>query len=384
MGNNRLLGGLFLIAMCLAGCAARAGDAAGSPVPSLYSATHTPFLPADNTPTSVFASDTPASTVPTSSESTVFALTGTPTPSRKVNLEAVGDIMLARTVSEQVQALGPEIVFAGVQSVFDSADVLIGNLECALTAMGEQQPKTYAFAAPPEAAQSLALAGFDVLSLANNHAMDYGIEGLFDTRIILRQYGIASLGAGANAAEAHAPVFLERNGLRLAFLAYVDVPGEITGFDAHTWVATYTQPGIAWADLDQITADVTAAKDQADVVIVQLHAGYEVGTYIPAISSVQQAAAHAAIDAGAALVVGSHPHILQTIERYHDGLIAFSLGNFVFDDYEGIANATLILRVVMTPAGVQSYDWVPVLIINGLPVITSIDSARGIETLVAP
>ena len=192
------------------------------------------------------------------------------------------------------------------------------------------------------------------------------------------------MGAGANAAEAHAPVILERNGLRLAFLAYVDVPDEVTGFSTRTWIATASQPGIAWADPNQITADVSAAKAQADVVIVLLHSGYEVNTYIPAVSSNQRVEAHAAIDAGAALVIGSHPHILQTIEQYHGGLIAYGLGNFVMDEYLGIANATVILRVVLTPAGVQSYDYVPVLIVNGLPRLAADGEAPAIGTMVAP
>jgi poly-gamma-glutamate synthesis protein (capsule biosynthesis protein) len=292
--------------------------------------------------------------------------------------------MLARTVGDQVQVKGPEIVFAGVQSVLDSADVLVGNLECALTAGGEQQPKSYTFAALPETAQALALAGFDVLSLANNHVMDYGNQGLVDTRNNLGHYGIASVGAGANVSEAHAPVILERNGLRLAFLAYVDVPVENSGFDTRSWIATSSQPGIAWADLDQIKTDVTSAKAQADVVIVQLHAGFEVNTYIPPVSLNQRREAHAAIDAGAAVVIGSHSHILQTIEKYHGGLIAYSLGNFVFDDYLGIVNTTIILHVVLTPAGVQSYEWVPVLIENGLPRLAAKWEAPAIGTMVAP
>jgi poly-gamma-glutamate synthesis protein (capsule biosynthesis protein) len=318
----------------------------------------------------------------------MLAPTGTPTPpptpSLKVNLEAVGDIMLARTVGDQVQAKGPEIVFAGVQSVLDSADVLVGNLECALTAGGERQPKSYPFAAPPKTAQALALAGFDVLSLANNHAMDYGYAGLQDTQSYLGQYNIATVGAGANTAKAHTPVILERNGLRLAFLAYVDVPEENSGFDARTWIATASQPGIAWADLDQIRIDVTAAKFKADLVIVLLHAGSEITTVINNITNDQRLEAHTAIDSGAALVIGSHPHVLQQIERYHGGLIAYSLGNFVFDQYKGVANATIILRVVLTPAGVQSYDWVPVLIYNGLPRLAAEWEAPAIGTLVAP
>jgi poly-gamma-glutamate synthesis protein (capsule biosynthesis protein) len=378
MRNKYILVNLFLVAAFLTGCAAPAGTMVNSPEPLVVSATRTPFLPANDTPTPTPALET---STPTDTETSTPTLTGTSTPSLRVNLEAVGDIMLARTIGDQVQAQGPEIVFAGVQSVFNSADVLIGNLECAITAGGEQQQKSYTFAAPPKTAQALGLAGFDILSLANNHAMDYGNQGLVDTRNNLGLYGIASVGAGENATEAHAPFILERNGLRLAFLAYVDVPNEFTGFDTHTWIATVNQPGVAWANLDQIKTDVAAAKLQADVVVVFLHSGYEETIKVAAH---QREEAIAAINAGAALVVGSHPHILQGIERYHGGLIAYSLGNFVFDDNPGLTNITIILRVVLTPAGVQSYDWVPVLIENGLPRLATESEGPAIGTLVAP
>jgi poly-gamma-glutamate capsule biosynthesis protein CapA/YwtB (metallophosphatase superfamily) len=365
-----------LLMASLYGCSGVNGNQTAVPGLSLAGTTLTPFLPANET--TVPPADTHT---PFPSETPTPAPTNTPTPSMRVNLEAVGDIMLARLVGEQVLAQGPEIVFAGVQSELDSADVLVGNLECALTSNGIAQPKRYTFAAPPETTQSLSLAGFDVLSLANNHAMDFGYPGLMETQNNLDQYGIASMGAGANEIEAHTPVIIERNGLRMAFLAYMDVPTENAGFNARTWIATAQNPGVAWADPGQITSDVAAARLLSDVVVVLLHSGYENTTTV-AIGQREQA--HAAIDAGASLVVGSHSHILQAVELYHGGLIAYSLGNFVFDDYEGIYNATIILHVVLTPAGLESYNWLPVLIFNGLPRLAEIQEAPGIGTMVAP
>ncbi len=148
--------------------------------------------------------------------------------------------------------------------------------------------------------------------------------GLEDTQNILNQSGIAAVGAGLDDYCRPCPGdHPERNGLRLAFLAYVDVLPENSGFDPHTWIATATSPGIAWADPARIKADVTAAKLQADLVIVLLHVGYEISTFIPDLSSEQRLEAHAAIDAGAALVIGSHPHVLQadrTLSRRFDRL----------------------------------------------------------------
>jgi poly-gamma-glutamate capsule biosynthesis protein CapA/YwtB (metallophosphatase superfamily) len=307
--------------------------------------------------------------------------TSSPIPNPQVTVAAVGDIMLARTIGEQIVAKGPQVIFAGVQSALDSADIRIGNLECAITDRESPEKKAYPLKAPVQAAQALSLAGFDILSLANNHSMDYGYAGLADTQTDLRQFDIATVGAGLNDTAAHTPIFLDRNGLRLAFLAYADVVPENTGFDLHSWIATGTRPGIAWADPAMIKSDVSAAKLHADLVIVLLHSGYEINS-TPSFN--QRAQAHAAIDAGAVLVIGSHPHLLQEIEQYHGGLIAYSLGNFVFDNYFGITNATIILRVVLNRSGVVSHNYTPVLIENGLPVITPIENVRGIETLVAP
>jgi poly-gamma-glutamate synthesis protein (capsule biosynthesis protein) len=292
--------------------------------------------------------------------------------------------MLGRTVGEQVLEKGPSVVFAGVQSVLDAADLRLANLECALTDSDTAEHKSYTLKAPPAAAAALGVGKFDVVSLANNHAMDYGFQGLQETQRALSQAGVASLGAGANFEQAHTPVILHRNGLRLAFLAYMDVPVERDGFDARDWIATASRPGIAWANPGQITADVAAARLKADVVIVLLHSGIEIAQYMSIVTGDQRLEAHAAIDAGAALVVGSHPHQLESIEAYHGGLIAYSLGNFVFDDYRGIANASIILQVTLTRSGFQSYEYVPVLIDNGLPHVITADLAPAIGTLVAP
>ncbi len=292
--------------------------------------------------------------------------------------------MLARTLADQVLEKGPQVVFAGVQSVLDPADLRVGNLECTITDVGTPENKSFPLKAPPAAAAALAFGKIDLVSLANNHALDYGYAGLEATREALDQAGIRSVGAGDNYEGAHSPLILERNGLRVAFLAYIDVLSEASGFDAREWIASSDRPGLAWADPAQITADVAAAKKVADVVVVLLHNGLEIGEYMSIITTDQRLEAHAAIDGGAALVIGSHPHQLESIELYHGGLIAYSLGNFVFDEYRGIANASIILRVKLTKAGVQAYDYVPVLIDNGLPHLITPEQVPAIGTLVAP
>ena len=372
MKNRYLTAFLIVTLLGLAGCnVTRPTAMTASPsIPTLLAPVPSPIKSLSSSETT-----TPYPTVTANTSAT---------PVPQVTLEAVGDIMLGRTVGQQVLAKGPQIVFAGVQSALDSADVLVGNLECAITDQSQPVQKSYDLKAPPQTAQALWLAGFTVLSQANNHAMDFGSAGLADTQKYLGQYGISTVGAGVDAAAAHTPVIITRNGLRMAFLAYVDVPPEKSGFDPRTWTATITSPGVAWADPDQIKADVQAAKLHADVVIVLLHGGIEITDVINNIDANQRLEAHTAIDAGAALVIGSHPHVLQQIEPYHGGLIAYSLGNFVFDQYRGIANATIILRVILSRAGVQSYAYVPVLIENGLPHLITAQDAPAIGTLVAP
>ena len=298
----------------------------------------------------------------------------------EVTLMAVGDLMLARTIGERVVTDGPQSIFAGVQPVLGSADLLVGNLECAITDRGQPEPgKSYTFAAPPLAADSLSSAGFDVLSLANNHALDYGFEGLAETQRHLNDRGIAFVGVGENEAAAHRPLIVERNGLRLAFLAYVDVLVEDGGFDTRRWVAAADSPGMAWAHPDRIRSDAIAARAEADVVIVLLHFGYE-GRTEPVAS--QQKAAWAAIEGGAALVLGSHPHVLQKTERYQNGLIVYSLGNFVFDSFGFPANYSAIFSATIDRDGLRDYDWFSIVVEDGLPRLATADEAPKILALV--
>lgn len=276
-------------------------------------------------------------------------------------LTAVGDIMLARRLGATISNGKPEWPFANVASYFHEADFVVGNMESALGTLGAPAAKSYPFQAPPEAANALALAGIDVVSLANNHGMDYGPEALLDAIQLLNNANVAPIGAGANFDEAHAPYITEVNGLSLALFGYLDVPVEArSAFDTETWTATATEPGLAWANADEIHADITAVKDQVDLVIAVLHSGYE---YIEEPSEEQVTAAKAAIDAGADIVIGHHAHILQGIEFYNDGVIIYGLGNFAFD-IDGDPN-TAILNVWLDKNGVRNLELIPAIVDSG-------------------
>jgi len=274
-----------------------------------------------------------------------------------VKLAAVGDIMLDRALGYAIQQGQIDYPFALVAAVLSQADLTVGNLESALGASGNPANKSYTFQAPAVAAESLTVAGFDLVSLANNHAMDFGEESLLEGIELLNRQGIATIGAGLNKAAAHEPVILEVNGISIAFLGYVNVPVEISGFDTRSWEATELSPGLAWAHLDDITLDVGTADQNADLVIVVLHSGYE---YVETPSEPQQLAAKTAIDAGADLVIGHHAHVLQGVEFYNGGVIAYGLGNFAFE-IDGDPT-TAVLNVWLDRDGVRELEIIPAII----------------------
>lgn len=300
-------------------------------------------------------------------------------PSPPVHLLAVGDIMLDRSLGAALERGDLAYPFKDVAERLRAADIAIGNLESALGDQGEPQPKRYPFRAPALAAAALAQAGFDVLSLANNHAMDYGPEALAQALDLLTEANVATAGAGRNAAAAHAPAILQRNGLRIAFLSYVNVPVEAsTGFDTAVWTATDQAAGLAWAAPEEMRVDIVAARTLADLVVVALHSGFE---YQAVPSEVQQTAARAAVDAGANLVIGHHTHILQGIEWYEDGVILYGTGNFAFD-IDGDP-ATALFHVWLDKDGVREVQLEPAIVqYGGQPRLAEPWLAPGIRSTV--
>jgi poly-gamma-glutamate synthesis protein (capsule biosynthesis protein) len=304
---------------------------------------------------------------------------------RSVVLDAVGDIMLGRTVGRSIAERGAGHPFEAVAPLLEGSDLRVGNLELPLTERGVQARKDYTFRAPPSVTQGLTEAGFDVLTLANNHMLDYGVEGLLDTVAALQRAGIAHPGAGRNSDVAHEPAIVKANGLSLALLSYVNTPNDgRSGWVAESIRAGADTPGVAWGTAEAIRRDVAAARDHVDLVIVALHAGFE---YSAAPNPVQRELAHAAVDAGAALVLGAHPHVLQGIEVYKRVPIVYSLGNFVFDvdndDRQQPGMPTLlsaVLRIRLDANGVQGLEVRPAIIDerDGRPIPVTGAAARPV------
>lgn len=246
---------------------------------------------------------------------------------RPITLYLVGDIVLNRGVEYMVnkQAGGDfRFPFAKIADELQKADILFGNLEGPISAQGIKVGSIYSFRFKPEAVEGLKYAGFDVLSLANNHMLDYQRVALEDTMAILKQNGLDYVGAGFDRTEAFSAVVKQLGDTKIAFLAY-------TNLGPAVWRAGASYGGMAWIDendIELIKTDIKNIKQIVDVLVVSLHSGTE---YLSEPGSFQVSFAKACIEAGADLVVGHHPHTIQPVEQYQDGWVAYSLANFVLD-----------------------------------------------------
>ncbi len=283
-----------------------------------------------------------------------------------VRLMVVGDMMLARGIGSRIRQEGITAPFRKVRSILDQADVRIGNLECVVSSRGTRQAKLYTFRARPSSVGALRTAGFDIVGVANNHALDYGRTAFRDTIRHLHDAGIRSMGGGVDADAARAPVILARNGLRVAFLDRADARLDSNEWPRLDWEASGARSGLAYARPSQLTADVRAARKHADVVVVMLHSGRE---YAQGPTKHQRRVVEAAVAGGAALVVSAHPHVLQVATRTGHSMVAWSLGNFLFDGFGTISGAldSAILDVTLDQGGVQSVRWHPVVLRDGFP-----------------
>jgi poly-gamma-glutamate synthesis protein (capsule biosynthesis protein) len=239
-----------------------------------------------------------------------------------INLVAVGDILINGVVADLVNLKGSIAPFALALDAISDVDIKFGNLECPLSTRGMPLEKCCLHSVP-EAAESLSSVGFNIISLANNHTFDYGCEAFEDTCSMLDENKVLWFGAGHNIKEATKPAIMEINGLRVGFLGYSwNFIGSID--------ATSKTPGCAPLKKKLIVKDVMNLKHQVDTVVVSLHWGYERERYpLP----YQRKMVHDIIDAGASLILGHHPHVLQGIEEYKNGVIVYSLGNFIFPDF---------------------------------------------------
>lgn len=278
------------------------------------------------------------------------------TPAADLVISAVGDIMLDGSSRPVLSGLGYDYPYTHVRKYFSGSQIVFGNLEGPLTDRGTPDgDKKFVFHSPPDkVSAALKNAGFNVVSLANNHTLDYGADGLAQTVEALDAVGIQHAGAGANLMAARQPAMLQVDGQRIAFLAYsITLPDN--------FYAQGNKPGTAFAHEEQVRDDIIAARKQADIVLVSFHWGQEGKT---SLREYQTRIGHLAIDSGASAVIGHHPHILQGIERYKNGLILYSLGNFTFGSYSSHSARSAVARLHFRNGRLHDLQMFPINVNN--------------------
>jgi len=284
---------------------------------------------------------------------------------------AVGDVLLTNWQTESLYrwiarrlSWNPdaEYVYPFQNIRNDLRGIVFGNLEGPLTDLPirefDDKDEPYYFGVPSRFSRALQLAGFRVLSLANNHIRDCGAAGLLDTMRVLRAAGIKPVGVGLDDRAARAPVLVEDNGVRVAFLAYDLVP------PASVWAGP-NRPGAAHVPDRTMVYDVRTAARRADAVVVSLHWGREIDdeSRMPLPSESRVALARRLVEAGAAVVVGHHSHAVERIERYRRGVICYGLGNFVFAGTQQSGHPhSVIVRCTLGRATLPEIQVLPVLI----------------------
>ena len=273
----------------------------------------------------------------------------------------LGRCIAKRTLTEHASTNNYNFPFQFVAEELRAADITVGSLDGSLSDESPPMPcpDSMNLIGPTKMVEGLQFSGFDVMTIATNHIKDCGIEGfecdnksILDTINTLTAAGIQPVGAGSNLQESRLPVVVERSGIRFVFLG-------INQIDKRVW-ATENIPGTAplsRAYIDKIKAEITSAKQIADVVIVLPHWGVE---YAAEPEDFQQNWAQEFINAGASLVIGNHPHVIQPMEFFSDKLIFYALGNFVFDQEQSFQRQSIVVEVNFIGANIDSWQLRPV------------------------
>ena len=275
-----------------------------------------------------------------------------------------GDILLDRGVRRVINQHGADHLFSdGIDSIFRSAQVVVGNLECPATKIESPVQKQYIFRSEPEWLNTLKAHGITHLNLANNHSIDQGREGLMDTRRNIEAAGMTPIGAGANMSEASAPVLLASRprkvwmvaSLRLALENYAYLPD---------------MPCVSQEPMDSLLNRVHQLRkaDSTAVIIVSLHWGGE-HTLQPVFR--QRWDAHQLISAGADVLVCHHTHTLQTIEDYRGKKIYYSIGNFIFDQHKPLNSRACMVRLTISPYSLET-ETIPIEIRRCVPTLNNL------------
>jgi len=292
-----------------------------------------------------------------------------------VTISAAGDVNFGDGVTPTLTANGLDYPFSGVSAAFENTDLSFVNLECCISSTGSPVAgKEFTFEGPADSAGALGMGGIKVVSLANNHSKDYGTAAFLETLGHLQQNGIAWCGAGKNSAEAYSPAVLDAHGTKVAFVAFTWVIPD-------GWPATATSPGCATTtDRNRVAQTIEEAKAKAAYVVASFHWGIELAT---SPNEEQRSLAHLAVDSGADLVLGHHPHVVQGLELYKNRLIAYSLGNFVFSPPREASAKSVMVLTLLGPGGLVEAKVVPAVISGCRPVILNGQAADAWAATIA-
>ena len=276
--------------------------------------------------------------------------------SEEASVVLVGDIMFGSKLAQLMVDEGSFAPFVGVSQILTSADVTYGTLEGVISTRGEPaKDKKVVLRSKPSSARGLANSGFDVISIATPHILDYGDDGFLDTLEYLSWYGVKYVGAGKNLKEARSPVTLSAKDAKVSFLAYY----RGSQFD-RLFFANENKLGPALPVYEELESDILKAKSESDIVIVSIHWGPLVeGT---AISDRQKLYAQKAIDSGADIVIGQRINTLQGFETYKGKPIFYSLGDFIYGTYAKQAPFGIILRLIVSDKKPVRLEIIPVSI----------------------
>lgn len=267
-----------------------------------------------------------------------------------------GDVMMDRGVERRILGIGNgdfSFPFQEIMGTTSAADLAFINFEGAMSNLGKDGGKPYSFNFDVRAINGITAAGIDVVSLANNHMLDWGYDALCDTYQRITTAGVGVVGAGCNKAEADAPfVTTLPDGTTVAFLAFTEF---YKGAQA-----TETRPGLALWSKTNIQEQIAALRSRHDIdlILVSVHWGTE---YAPLSNSFQKEWGRMMIDAGADVIVGHHPHVRQEIEQYNGKYIIYSLGNFVFDQsHRAEAMKGLAVEITTQQGAIVDFKEIPI------------------------
>ena len=278
---------------------------------------------------------------------------------------AMGDIMLGRGVGMRLQKAGSyEKAFEKIAPVLKQGDIVFANLETPITSntQGLEIKRKIVLKAEPESVSGLTSSGINLISLSNNHMMDYYETGLFDTMSILDKNNILFAGAGRNIEEARKPAIIENNGLKIGLLAYTDMAELVFAGNPYlSFAAGPEKSGVVPRKYETIREDILKVREQVDLLAISLHWGVEDSFTI---TPEQVEFAHNLIDDGADIILGHHPHQFQGMEVYKGKPILYSMGNFLFDQNDSENMESFIIDMKYRGKELIEFSAIPVRILE--------------------